>query len=326
MKYGILKLCKILSDRVEAEMYYFIINPASRSGYGYLVWKRVEKHLIRLSEEYEAYLTEGPGQASQYARTLTEHCGESRVLVVIGGDGTMNEVLDGMNLSSFVTLGYIPAGWGSDLAAGLRLSHFPVRGLCRILNPRSVRQLDYGVITYGDDVLKHRRFVVSAGMGLDGAVCHRLLYSRIRGFFNRLHMHKIPYVVTGFLQCLKTRPVKGYILLDGTKRVEFNNIYFVSVQLQSSEGGGFRFAPRADCSDGSLDVCVVSHSSRRQVFGILWRAYWKRSHNRGIRSYSCREVQIHTERPLAVHVDGESCQYQSDIDIRCIERKVSMIV
>jgi diacylglycerol kinase family enzyme len=186
--------------------------------------------------------------------------------------------------------------------------------------------MDYGVVTYGDDVVKHRRFAVSAGIGLDAAVCHNLLYSRMRPLFNRIRMQKMNYILVGLKQYLKAKPTKGYMLLDGSKKVEFNYIYFISAHIHPFEGSGFRFAPKADCSDGKLEVCAVSHASKLQVLFILGRSLLKRSHNKGLRTYQCREVQIHTDRPMAVHVDGESCLYQSDLHIRCIERKVRIIV
>ena len=96
-------------------MYYFIINPASQSGRGYKIWKKIEQRLVRDGVEYQAYLTEYAGQATEYARKLTSHCKEARVIVVVGGDGTMNEVVDGIVSCDMVTLGYIPVGTGSDL-------------------------------------------------------------------------------------------------------------------------------------------------------------------------------------------------------------------
>ncbi|MFQ8842282.1 MAG: acylglycerol kinase family protein [Clostridium fessum] len=77
-------------------MYYFIINPASQSGRGYKIWKKIEQRLVRDGVEYQAYLTEYAGQATEYARKLTSHCKEARVIVVVGGDRTMNEVVDGI--------------------------------------------------------------------------------------------------------------------------------------------------------------------------------------------------------------------------------------
>ena len=207
-------------------MYYFIINPASQSDRGYKIWKKIEQRLVRDGVEYQAYLTEYAGQATEYARKLTSHCKEARVIVVVGGDGTMNEVVDGIVSCDMVTLGYIPVGTGSDLARGLRLSRRPMRGLRRIFKARRIRQIDYGVIAYGDDVLRHRRFIVSAGIGLDAEVCQHMQRSAIKNICNRIHLRRLSYRILGFIQYLKAKPIRGYILLDGTRRVEFNYIYF----------------------------------------------------------------------------------------------------
>lgn len=307
-------------------MYYFIINPHSRSGYGYKVWKKIEKLLKLECVEYKAFLTERPGQAAEFADQLTKGCKEPKIIVVVGGDGTVNEVLDGLSFCNTITLGYIPTGSGNDLARSLKLPRSPRKCLKKVLHPKYHKLMDYGVVTYGDDVVKHRRFAVSAGIGLDAAVCHNLLYSRVKPLLNRIHLQKLTYILVGLKQYLMARPAKGYIVLDGSKRVEFNYIYFISAQIHPFEGSGFKFAPKADCGDGRLEICAVSHSSKMQVMSILWRSLLKRSHNKGLRTYQCREVQIHTDRPMAVHVDGESCLYQSDLHVRCIERKVRFIV
>ena len=306
-------------------MYYFIINPASQSGCGYKIWKKIEQRLVRDGVEYQAYMTEYAGHATEYVKELTSHCKEERVIVVVGGDGTMNEVVDGLVSCDMITLGYIPAGTGSDFARGLGLSRHPMAGLKKIIKARRIRQIDYGVIAYGDEILRHRRFVVSAGIGLDADVCNHIQHSMIKRICNRIHLRRLSYCIMGFVRYLHAKPVRGYILLDGTRRVEFNYIYFISTQIEPCEGGGFWFAPKADGSDGMMDICIVSTASKCQVFGILVRALLKRSHNHGLRWYSCREIKIHTERPMAVHVDGESCECQSDIDIRCIGRKLKIV-
>lgn len=308
-------------------MYCFIINPHAKSGTGYKVWKKIEK-LLRLSQvEYQARLTERPGQAAEIAADWTKGCKEPKVIVIVGGDGTVNEVVDGLSFCNTITLGYIPVGSGCDLARSLRLPRSPRRCLKKILHPKYHKLVDYGVITYGDEVIHHRRFVVSAGMGLDAAVCHNLLYSWIQPLMNRLHLTRAAFLLVGLKQILRAKPVKGYILLDGIKKVEFNYIYFISAQIHPSEGSGFYFAPGADCSDGYLEVCVASHASKTQLFPLLLKAMLRHPRkNRRIRQFQCREATIHTERPVAVHVDGESCLYQREVEIRCIERKIRMIV
>lgn len=307
-------------------MYYFIVNPNAGSGSGLKVWNKVERYLETEGVSYHIHMTEGAGQATGYAAQITKGCREPRVIVVIGGDGTFNEVLDGICLCSLITMGYIPAGTGNDLAKGLKLPHSPLKGIRQILHPKYIKQIDYGVAAYGEEAVRHRRFIVSAGIGLDAAVCHSRNYSGCRSCLERFGFRRLMYVTTALRQYLKARPVKGYLLLDGVKRVEFNNIYFVSAQLQPYEGGGFRFSPSALYNDGVLDICVLSHSSKREVFSIASRAYLKRGKNKGMRIYNCREAKIHLERPMAVHVDGESCQYQTEIEVRCIERAIRMIV
>lgn len=119
---------------------------------------------------------------------------------------------------------------------------------------------------------------------------------------------------------------RGYIVLDGVKRVEFNNILFISCHIQPSEGGGFVFAPKADGKDGLMNICVVSHSNRMKLIPLLLGAMTGRKKRyKGTRTYECREVKIHTDAPLPVHVDGEVCGNVNDIQAECIPRKVRMM-
>ena len=78
--------------------------------------------------------------------------------------------------------------------------------------------------------------------------------------------------------------------------------------------------------DGCLDLCVVSGSSRlRLTFLLLASLFGKHIYCNGVRTYTCREVSIHTDLPLLVHADGESCYGQTDISIRCEEKKLRFI-
>lgn len=308
-------------------MYYFIVNPNSRCGKGFKIWKKVEKILGDASAEYQVYLTEKSGDARRYARELTEGCKDSRVIVIVGGDGTVNEVLDGLSFCGPVTLGYVPAGSGNDLAKSLKIPKRTSRCLKKILQPKYHRLLDYGVLSYGDDEISYRRFMVSAGIGMDAAVCHNLLYSKTKRALNHMHLGKLPYILIGIKQLILAKPSKGFILLDGVKKVEFNHMYFISVHIHPYEGGGFKFAPKADCDDGKLSICLMNNASKRRLIPVLLNSLkGKQSHNKGTRFYDCSEVMIHTERPMAVHVDGESCFCQKDIQTSCVQKKVRMIV
>ena len=103
-------------------MYYFIVNPNAHGGRGEKIWRKLERQIIRSGIRYEAYQTEEPGDARRIAAALTADMQEPATIVAVGGDGTVNEVLNGLAISERLTFGYIPTGYGNDLARGLKLS------------------------------------------------------------------------------------------------------------------------------------------------------------------------------------------------------------
>ena len=301
-------------------MYSFIVNPNAGNGRGKETWRRVEKRLKRLGAEYEVMFTRQPGDARAFAAQLTGRDRKPGPIVAVGGDGTLNEVLDGLSFEASPELGYIPAGSGNDLARSLRLPAKPEAALKRVLRAGRSRLLDYGVVSYGE-AMTHRRFMVSAGIGLDGAVCHDLHQEGAR----RFQQGTAARILAGIKQFLMARPVKGYVILDGVQKIEFNHIYFISVHIHPYEGR-FCFAPQANYSDGRLAVCVAHSKGKGQLLGFLMGAMTRKLKKyKGVRHLECREIMIHLDRPLAVHADGESCCMQKDIQLRCIQKKLRVI-
>lgn len=308
-------------------MYYFIVNPYARRGRGEKIWKTLERQLQKSGVEYKVMMTREQGDACSLARQLTENCRDPRSIVAVGGDGTINEILNGLSLNCPVTLGYIPAGSGNDFARSLKLPKNPGRCLKKILNPKYYRNMDYGILSYGQGVPVYRRFAVSSGIGFDAAVCHELAELRNKTKRSRINLDRLSYILLGLKLLVFTAPVKGYLILDGVKKIEFNHIYFISFHIHPYEGGGFRFAPHADGGDGKLEVCVAHNASKRHLFSMLLDALIGRAnHHRGVHFYSCNEVQVHVDRPMPVHVDGECCLHQPDIHLRCVEKKLRMMV
>lgn len=308
-------------------MYYFIVNPSAGSGRGRRVWKAIACYMDLHNIEYEAILTGGTGEARTAARELTKKNRKPGLLIVVGGSGTMNEVLDGAMFHGLLDLGYIPAGTGNDLSRCLHMPKSAVRCLKNQLHPRHFSMVDYGVLSCGEREVSHRWFMVSAGIGFDAAVCHMAAGSRMRGVLGRMGLGKLSSLFLGFRQFLHCRSSRGYILLDGVKKVEFNHILFISCHIQPSEGGGFLFAPRADGSDGRMNICVVSHSSRTKLLRVMLQALTGRfKKHTGARNFECREVSIHTDAPLPVHVDGEFCGVQTELRAQCISRQIRMVI
>ena len=78
-------------------MYYFIVNPDAHCGQGEKIWRRLERRLLRSGTEYQVLMTEARGDACRFAEELSRNCREPRTIVIVGGDGTVNEVINGLS-------------------------------------------------------------------------------------------------------------------------------------------------------------------------------------------------------------------------------------
>lgn len=308
-------------------MYEFIVNPNARNGLGIKIWRKLEQRLQCRCVEYAAHLTQQQGDARDISSRLTDNKEMSDcVIIVVGGDGTLNEVLDGMSISPAVTLGYIPIG-PNDFARSLRLPRRPGACLKRILGGGQIKMMDYGVLTYGSGSMEHRRFLVSTGIGVNAAACCDVTVTGLKQKLSGLHLEKLSYILAGIKQTIRSKSVKGYLVLDGIKRVEFNHLYLISAHIHPYEAGGFKLAPKASCCDGQLTVCVIHNARKIRLVPIFIRSrVGSLGKDRGVRFYDCREVALHLDQARAVHVDGESCGSQTDLQISCIERKIRMII
>ena len=148
-------------------MYYFIVNPGSRSGNGKIVWKQVEAILEQEQVEYRVFFTAYRYHATKLSKEITSR-GEKLTLVTVGGDGTVNEVIDGIQDFSRVTFAYIPTCSSNAFARSLQLACNPQIARMHILHSSCFRKIDLGLMSYGTRTL---RFAGSCGCGFDASVC-----------------------------------------------------------------------------------------------------------------------------------------------------------
>lgn len=285
-------------------MYHFIINSHAKSRLGHRVWNGIERYLIKQKFEYKKYFTRDSGHATQVAKLITSNGENSPTIVVLGGDGTLNEVLNGLQFIDGVTLGYIPIGSSNDFARGMNISTDYLKEVHKIIYPKKFIQLDYGIATYGG---KSQRFLVSSGIGFDAAVCQEVNHSPLKKLLNHLKIGKLTYAIVAIKQLAAIPYIKGKIILDDKKIKTFDKIFFSSVHVQKYEGGGFMFCPKADATDGYLDLCVAENIARSRILAILPSAKkGKHLTYSGIHMYRCKKAIFQMERKQFVHIDGET--------------------
>lgn len=304
-------------------MYTFIVNPNSRSGKGLDVWKRIENDLLIRHVQYTVFFTKYQNHATAFVRNLTSD-NTPCTLVVLGGDGTLNEVINGIVSYDKVTLGYIPTGSGNDFARSLGISKDPLQALEVILNPNQIINMDIGIIRFGK---KERRFTVSTGIGFDASICHEAVVSKWKRLLNRIHLGKFTYALIAVHQLIVSPTFKMNIRLDDTDPFNLSDCWFAAVMNHPCEGGGFYFCPEAKPDDGYLDLLIVSDLKAPALLLSLPPALLgKHTRLPGMHLYRCKNVSIETNCALPVHTDGEPVFLQRRFSASTADFSLKVIV
>ena len=242
----------------------------------------------------------------------------------MGGDGTINEALQGIRNTSRIILGYIPTGSSNDLARDLGIPYNPRDALDLILHSGTPKTMDLGTVTYPDGIT--RRFAVSCGIGFDAAVCEDAMHSTIKQIMNKLGIGKLTYLGVALKQLFTARAVSGQLTIEDGTPINIGNMLFTACMLHRFEGGGFQFAPNADANDGILNLCVVGDLSKLFVLFALPTAF-RGSHYRfkGITPYKAQKLTIETSSPLWVHTDGEVTRKSRRICVTCEKSAIRII-
>ena len=281
-------------------MYYFIINPNSRSGKGALIWRDLENILRERNIKYQTFFTEYKGHAVKLSASITASIPEdSQIkLIAVGGDGTIQEVLSGVKDISRVIFGYIPTGSGNDFCRSMKLPQDPMKALELILSDKRPHLMDVPHISCGSS---SSRFAISCGIGFDAAVCHEVGVTPMKKVLNKIGLGKLVYLFVALKQLLFLKPSSMTLLMDDNKKEEFSKVYFTAIMNQKYEGGGFKFC------------CLPT-----AFFG-------KHTHFNGIHIFRCKKIDIHSEARLAVHKDGESAGLLHDFSVCMEPKQINMI-
>lgn len=324
-------------------MYYIIVNPASKSGKGSKIWSIVEPVLIKKGIEYSVFFSREAGHVIRYVRELSASLLNNTSdfilkLIVLGGDGTLNETLQGISDFDRVHLGYIPTGSSNDLARDLQLPKDPLKILEGILSCEKPFMMDLGCLTYdqlSDELSRQhsdlnsstRYFAVSCGIGFDAAVCEEALASKFKNVLNKIGLGKLTYLTIALKQLIKARKITCTITLDDGKPIDLPKFLFVACMSHQYEGGGFKFCPGADAADGIIDVCAVGNIPKWLILVALPTAFFGKHYIfKGIDHYTAGKIHLETSAPLWVHTDGEVTRKSNSITITCKQQKLQFLL
>lgn len=319
-------------------MYQVIVNPASRSGKGMKIWKSIEPLFIEYEAEYQVYMTQKNNPCSEIVKSILDEAQKNRTtvhLVVLGGDGTLNEILQVITSFKDVKITVIPTGSSNDFARDIGLSADPYECLKHMLQQPTSLYVDLGtvicensLVRSGDAKIPERRFIVSTGIGYDAAICEEVDRSKLKRALNKIGLGKLVYLGISLKQLLTAPRATAELTIDGKEDrvIRLDDVLFVAGMNHRYEGGGFMFGPEANNHDGKINLCAVSMISKGTVLKALPKAY-KGNHFQydGIDPYEANHYTIRTSEPMWVHTDGE-VRTKADFVSVYIDREVIHIV
>lgn len=265
----------------------FVVNPVAGRGRARRLMPRI---LASAPGPAEVVMTASPGDAEEIAcQGAMEGYGP---VVAVGGDGTLQEVVNGLMRSPRPSsLGIVPAGSGNDLARTLGLPSNAVDATHRLWSG------EYGEIDVA--MCNGRYFLNVGGVGLDTRVA--MAVNRHHG---RLSGGRLPYILYGVAELSRyanpefTLQLDDHILSARSLLVVVANARFFA--------GGMMICPQADVTDGLLDVCVAGDLTRMEALMLMPRLFsGGHIHHPKVSFHKVRTVRIEAPEEMEVQLDGE---------------------
>jgi YegS/Rv2252/BmrU family lipid kinase len=270
----------------------FIVNPVAGKGKTLSVIPSIKKYFEdNPGDTFEIYLTERRAHATELAKKVVSE-GTGRIYSV-GGDGTLNEVLNGMIHSNF-TLGVLPMGSGNDF----------IRTLCPGINPHdlTVEQVVEGSEKIVDCAKANDTYFINvASVGFDAEVAENMK------LFKKIPLVKgaLSYILSIFYTLVNLKPYTvRYAMNDKTGSSDY---LLIAVCNGKYYGGGFMPAPNADLNDGLFDICHVKSVKRRVVFRCFPKL--KDGTHETMRDivsmHKSNFIHLQSDQEMCLNLDGE---------------------
>jgi len=280
-------------------MHYFIINPNSGNQLVSKMWSNIEKILESNTIPYEFSKTEHRHHAIEI--TTQAIASGHRNIVCVGGDGTMNEIVNAIMTQSVaaaeeIKLGMIPTGTGNDWSRSHNIPKNFEAALNLILNGKFIQQ-DVGKLTFLDG--KERYFANVAGIGFDAVVANNVNADKENGKTGKI------LFVKNLLKCLlKAKTDYCSIKIDNADCSM--NVFTMAVGIGRYNGGGMMQLPNAEINDGLFDVTIISDISKFDVLRyapLLFNGKFIK--HPAVHCYQGKSLMIKSDLAIPIEVDGE---------------------
>ncbi len=301
--------------------YLIIVNPNAGKGKGGKDWRKISEYLAKYEFPYISRFTKAIGHAMMLT---VEGIQEGyRKIIVVGGDGTMNEVVNGVFLqqacpTTDIELSMITVGTGNDWG---RMFDIPLgyEAAIKVIREHKVHLQDAGMIYYYNGTEKEKRYFINiAGLGFDAVVVRRTNLQKAKG-----RSGKMLYMLNLLKSLFLYRSTNTEVEIDGRKIK--NNTFTISIGIGRYSGGGMMQTPEALTDDGLFDITIVKKIGKGDLLLNLKKLYnGSILEHPKIEGYKGKDIVIDSDPLIHVEADGESLGH-SPIEFQIVPKAVYII-
>lgn len=302
---------------------FFIVNPVSAGRKTLKEWPGYENHLKEKGYKFDWIFTEYPEHATNITREVLKSGYD--LIVSVGGDGTMNEVINGFFengkiINADAKLAVFARGTGCDFIRSFGIKK-GFENFVKILEKNEVQKLDVGKVNFlhnsGQSVTKY--FLNISDVGLGGETTRRVNKTKkhLKGF--------LAFLIGAMLTILKYRNKTIKLEIDG-ELVRNERINSVIVANAKYFGGGMYISPNSEVNDGLLDIIVIGDFKTLELirdFHLIYNG--KHLTHQKIRHYKARKVKITSEPVALLEFDGEQ-QGTTPAEFEIIGQAVQVLI
>ena len=270
-----------------ARHFFVLINPKSGRGKSQKKGKKLSAFFDSQDIKFSLFETSNDCKGSQTVENNLSS--EYTDLIIIGGDGTINEAINGLKYD--LPVSFIPSGSGNDFVKNIRIGATFESQLNTILNG-PINRIDIGLCN-------NRKFINGLGIGFDGQIANDMIHRKVPFLSGQL---KYYYHVLHILGSYKCRDFD--LSIDGSFKRQ--NLILLTIANGTTFGGGFKLTPHAKLNDGKLSICAIGSLSPFQRY-LKILTLQKGSHHslKEVSLFDAKELIIEANAQLEAHIDGE---------------------
>lgn len=290
-----------------------LVNETAGNGNAKIAFNKTKHILNEKKIPYDIMKSNYPGELIKLAQNYANQTHkDNNYLVVIGGDGSFNQVLNGIKKSAHpdTPVAYLPAGTGNDFARAAKISNDPKKLISKLLTKPGSQEIDCGKFKINEQK-DWQYFVNNFGIGFDAYVVHKSNHEQFKKVLNKIKLGKLIYA-SNIINALHTQDTFKVQVKSNSRKYTFNDTYFVTTTNHPYFGGGIAILPRANLHSHQLDTVIVEKPALGKFIRLFLHLLKDGSHVNDPQFHyvEAKEICVDTMTPEYGQIDGEDTKKQ----------------